>query len=110
MAALERKGVHVERRPARSMTDALSWLGTREILSVLVEGGPVLQEACAAEDLIDRVQVAIAPWNLGTGGVPAAGFIRRAIGDLNAVRGRDLGGDRLIDWDVHGTDRSDWAH
>jgi diaminohydroxyphosphoribosylaminopyrimidine deaminase/5-amino-6-(5-phosphoribosylamino)uracil reductase len=111
VAALEQKGVLVERRQTTSLSEVFAWLASRQVLSVLIEGGPALQDACAAEDLIHRVQVAVAPWRLGaTGGVPMAGFIRRAVGDLHEVSGHDLGDDRLIEWDVHGTDRSDWAH
>ena len=86
------------------------WLAERQILSVLVEGGPALQEACAAEGLIDRVQVAVSPRTLGeSGAVPAAAFIRRALVDPGSARRRTLGDDRLIEWDVHRADRSNRA-
>jgi diaminohydroxyphosphoribosylaminopyrimidine deaminase/5-amino-6-(5-phosphoribosylamino)uracil reductase len=111
VAALIDKGVHVERRHSRSLSEVFSWLAGRQILSVLVEGGPALQDACAGEGLIDRVQVAVAPQRLGDpAGVPAAEFIRRAVGDFATAPGRELGADRLIEWDVHRTDRSHRPH
>jgi diaminohydroxyphosphoribosylaminopyrimidine deaminase/5-amino-6-(5-phosphoribosylamino)uracil reductase len=79
----------------------LEWLGERGVLSLLVEGGPALHTALADADLIDRVQVVVTPRNLG-GGVPVAPVFTRAIAS-GAGRVRDLGADRLTEFDVHRT-------
>ena len=111
VAALLEKGVHVERWPSRSLSAVFRWLAARQVLSLLVEGGRALQDACDAEGLLDRVQGGVAARELGdASAVPAAACIRRAAGDFATAPGRALGDDRLIEWNVHGTDRSDWTH
>jgi diaminohydroxyphosphoribosylaminopyrimidine deaminase/5-amino-6-(5-phosphoribosylamino)uracil reductase len=104
--ALERLGVQVERRDSIALEGVFAWLAEQQVLSVLVEGGPVLQEACARDGLVDRVQVSIGGRRLdGADGVPASPFITRLLAAETRPEGRRLGDDLLIEWDVHGTDR-----
>ena len=110
--ALERLGIQVERRDTIALSGLFSWLAERQVVSVLVEGGPVLQEACAREGLIDRVQVSVAPRRMDSpaDGVPVAPFMSGLLSQPDLPAGRQLGEDLLIEWDVHGTDRSNRAH
>jgi diaminohydroxyphosphoribosylaminopyrimidine deaminase/5-amino-6-(5-phosphoribosylamino)uracil reductase len=102
VAGLERMGVEVEAFAARDLGLALTRLGERPILSLLVEGGPALHAAMAAADLIDRVQTIWTPRRLWAG-LPAADVMTRARSE-SPVRTIHLGADRLVEYDVHGTD------
>ena len=105
--AFERRGIVVERRDTRDLGGVFRWLAARDVVSVLIEGGPTLHEACAAEGLIDRVQLAVSPKPLqGSDGMPLPAFMRDGQREWDRAAGRNIGRDRLIEWDVHGTDRS----
>ncbi|MEZ5318454.1 MAG: bifunctional diaminohydroxyphosphoribosylaminopyrimidine deaminase/5-amino-6-(5-phosphoribosylamino)uracil reductase RibD [Vicinamibacterales bacterium] len=101
--ALERRGVSIERRDDRALGPMLRWLAARDVVSLLIEGGPTLQQAFWEAGAVDRSQVVVAPTVLGDGLPIAAGF-----GGEHGWRRRDpvrqLGADRFIEWDVHGTD------
>lgn len=99
---LERLGLELETFGTRELAPVLDRLGARGILSLLVEGGPALHQALAAAHLVDRVQTIVTSRQLGSG-VPAAGFMtREPPGPF--TRTLQLGADRLIEFDVHGTD------
>jgi len=98
-AELERLGAEVETFEQRDLLPVLERLGRREILSLLVEGGPALHAALADADLIDRVQAVVTPHELGAG-VPVASVFTAAIGE-GAGRVIQLGADRLSEFDVH---------
>jgi diaminohydroxyphosphoribosylaminopyrimidine deaminase/5-amino-6-(5-phosphoribosylamino)uracil reductase len=100
---LERSGVMVETRDTRSLGDIASWLGARDITSMVVEGGPALHDAFFAAGLVDRVQLLVTSKRLGTG-VKMASFLARDNEWLRRPVTRALGQDRLIEWHVHGTD------
>jgi len=74
--ALARAGVEVVRLPARAghadLRKALSDLGKREILHVVLEAGAKLNGAALQSDLVDKVALFYAPKIMGTGGVPMA--------------------------------------
>jgi diaminohydroxyphosphoribosylaminopyrimidine deaminase/5-amino-6-(5-phosphoribosylamino)uracil reductase len=80
-----------------SIPEALVDLAAREIVSVLVEGGPALHRAFWDADVVDRVQVIETSTVLG-GGVEAF----RPPQPPDAER-RRIGDDLLITWDVHRT-------
>lgn len=98
-AELERLGVEVEAFDERNLSAVLGRLAEREVLSLLVEGGPALHAALGEADLIDRVQTVDTPRVLGAG-VPAAALfaVARAEGTARVVQ---LGPDRLTEFDVH---------
>ena len=98
--ALERRGVDVQAFDSRDLDALMSWLAGRGILSLLVEGGPALHDALAAVRFVDRVQLAVTPVRLGAG-VKAAAITQRVPAD---ARVRQLGDDRVIEFDVHWTD------
>jgi diaminohydroxyphosphoribosylaminopyrimidine deaminase / 5-amino-6-(5-phosphoribosylamino)uracil reductase len=77
--ALHRAGVEVVRLPGRGskpdLTEALAELGRREILSVLLESGSILNAAAMAAGVVDKLRVFIAPKLVGIATSPAIGFI-----------------------------------
>ena len=86
----------------RAVAPVLDFLGTREVSSLLVEGGPRLHDAFFSARLVDRVQRVRTGHVLEAGVRAAAGF--DASHEPAATRGRMLGEDLLVEWDVHGVD------
>jgi diaminohydroxyphosphoribosylaminopyrimidine deaminase/5-amino-6-(5-phosphoribosylamino)uracil reductase len=62
---LQRAGVEVVQLPARAgkpdLSRAMAYLGKREIVSVLLEAGPILSSAAIAAGVADKIRVFIAP-------------------------------------------------
>ena len=54
---------------ADTVLDGLKALVARDVSTLLVEGGPLLQRAFADAQLVDRVHLVVAPDALGAGGV-----------------------------------------
>jgi len=86
----------------RAVGPVLDFLGTRDVNSLLVEGGPRLHDAFFGARLVDRVQRVRTRHVLETGVRAAAGF--DASREPAGTRGRMLGEDLLVEWDVHGID------
>jgi diaminohydroxyphosphoribosylaminopyrimidine deaminase/5-amino-6-(5-phosphoribosylamino)uracil reductase len=102
VAALAERGVFVEVVDHHDLRALLARLAEREIVSLLLEGGPTLAAAFAAEGLIDRVQWVVTRSKLSSG-VPA---LTRGLSDLTLHRPprvTSLGDDVLIEFDVHGS-------
>jgi diaminohydroxyphosphoribosylaminopyrimidine deaminase/5-amino-6-(5-phosphoribosylamino)uracil reductase len=100
VAAFTGNGVIVETVADRNLTEVLARLADRGILSLLVEGGPTLQNAFGRAGQVDRIQRVMTPRRLG-GGVAApelAGLAAQETGRLQ------LGEDTLTEFDVHRTD------
>ncbi|HYN05793.1 MAG TPA: bifunctional diaminohydroxyphosphoribosylaminopyrimidine deaminase/5-amino-6-(5-phosphoribosylamino)uracil reductase RibD [Vicinamibacterales bacterium] len=100
LASLERQGVTIDLSGDAPLRSVLGTLAERQILSLLVEGGPTLQQAFLEAHLVDRLQWITTPTTLGTG-VPA---VCRAGLDAGEPRRIKLGDDVLMEFDVHGTD------
>ena len=66
---LERAGAELEPIQEQDLGAALRRLGERQIVSLVLEGGPTLQRAAAADGLVDAVHLYIAPTTLGPEGV-----------------------------------------
>jgi diaminohydroxyphosphoribosylaminopyrimidine deaminase / 5-amino-6-(5-phosphoribosylamino)uracil reductase len=98
---LERRGVIVERRKTRDLEPVLRWLAAREIVSLLVEGGPALHAAFHHLGVVDRVQWVVTPVRLGDGLPAYAGVLEDSV-RRGAVQVKVLGDDLLFDIDVHG--------
>jgi diaminohydroxyphosphoribosylaminopyrimidine deaminase/5-amino-6-(5-phosphoribosylamino)uracil reductase len=96
VAALLAQGMDVERFAARDPAAALTRMGERGVLSLLLEGGPTLQTAFAEAGLIDRVQCVTTPHVLGAG-VPAPPVALESIGKGRILR---LGADTLHEVDL----------
>ena len=109
-ADLAARGIDVEARESRDLRSVLTDLAERDILSLLVEGGPALHAAFAEAELIDRAQWVVTPRDLGAG-VPLMPLFTRLITPPHEPsRVIELGEDVLIEFDVHGTDRSHRPH
>lgn len=102
VAALRARGVDVVTLPERDLAAALAVLGSREITSLLVEGGPALQDAFAAAQLVDRVQTITVPRTLGAG--VAEPRLLELEGKLSEPIAIHAGGDTLLEADVHRAD------
>jgi diaminohydroxyphosphoribosylaminopyrimidine deaminase/5-amino-6-(5-phosphoribosylamino)uracil reductase len=100
--SLEQRGIEILALPSRDLAAALVRLAERPILSLLVEGGPALQEAFAGDGLVDRVQTIIVPRCLG-GGVPAPRLLalEERLAEPLVIH---AGADRLLEADVYRAD------
>jgi diaminohydroxyphosphoribosylaminopyrimidine deaminase/5-amino-6-(5-phosphoribosylamino)uracil reductase len=67
--ALEAAGAQLEPIEGGNLTAAFQRLGERQVMSLLLEGGPAVQKAAAAANLIDAVHLYVAPQALGKDGV-----------------------------------------
>jgi diaminohydroxyphosphoribosylaminopyrimidine deaminase/5-amino-6-(5-phosphoribosylamino)uracil reductase len=97
--ALERAGATVV--GSADLHDALTRLAERDVQSLLVEGGGRLHAALWDADLVDYLQLYIAPVWIGRGGVPAFGGRTVAAGALVDQHVELLGPDVLIEGYVH---------
>jgi len=73
-------------------------------MSLLLEGGPTLQRAAAAENVIDAVQLYVAPDALGTNGVRWLEPDDLRIASLADRRVLPCGPDVFMEGYVHGID------
>jgi diaminohydroxyphosphoribosylaminopyrimidine deaminase/5-amino-6-(5-phosphoribosylamino)uracil reductase len=100
--ALERRGVIVETVEPHDLPAVLHRLAEREIVSLLLEGGPGLAAAFADAGLVDRVEVIATSCVLGQGvrwdSASVSDLLRR-----RRPRVTPLGQDNLLEFDVHGT-------
>jgi diaminohydroxyphosphoribosylaminopyrimidine deaminase/5-amino-6-(5-phosphoribosylamino)uracil reductase len=98
---LERRGVTIERWGDETLQTVLKRLGEHEVLSLLVEGGPTLQQSFIDAGLVDRLQWIETPQRLTTGvRAPTRANLRTA----GLPRKTQLGDDALTESDVHGSD------
>ena len=109
LAHLSSRGVVIQPCDTRGLEPALAWLAARDIVTLLVEGGPTLHAALAEEGLIDRVQWVISPKTLGEG-VAIAATVGRHVDPSRPATIRQLGDDVLFEFDVHRTDRNHRPH
>ena len=107
--ALAARGLEVLALPARDLSLALARLGERGVVSLLIEGGPTLQDAFAEADLVYLVQTVIAvPVRLAGGAHPDALVFGPELGRLEGrlinPRWTSAGDDKLVEEDVHRAD------
>ena len=101
IVTLERRGVTIERWGDETLQTVLKRLAEREVVSLLVEGGPTLQQSFIDAGLVDRLQWIETAKTLTTGvRAPARDNIRAA----GLARTTQLGDDVLTESDVHGSD------
>lgn len=100
LAMLEKRGVLIDRCGDAGVTAALQRLAEREIVSLLVEGGPALHQAFIDAGLVDRLQLISTPRTLTTGVRPASHDKLR----IGPARVTQLGEDTLKEFDVHRLD------
>lgn len=95
VASLRAIGVEPQLLPARDLAALGRALAEREIQSLLIEGGPRLQQAWLDAGLVDAVQYVRTPARLGTG-VPAAPALQAWMG-RGLGRATTLGEDVLVE-------------
>jgi diaminohydroxyphosphoribosylaminopyrimidine deaminase/5-amino-6-(5-phosphoribosylamino)uracil reductase len=76
---------------------ALGRLASRELTSMVVDGGPSLHEAFWHAGVVDRIELFIAPKPIGVGGVPWAAVPDGTIGSLAELTAVPLGEDVRIE-------------
>ena len=99
--ALEEAGAIVVAIADPSLTAALRALSSRDIQSILLEGGAVVHQAAWDERVVDYAQLYIAPAALGGGGPAMAGPSGSFLAALSEQSVRPLGPDVLIEGYVH---------
>ena len=102
-ARLADAGAEVECLDAgRFLRDGFERLAGRGVTSLVLEGGRLVHEAVWDAGLVDRVQIFVAPVDLGTAGV--AWMDRgRIFGGVDTFSVRACGPDLLMEADVHRT-------
>jgi len=103
LEALESSGVVVERRTDRSLPAVLADLARRDVLSLLVEGGPHLHAAFCQAGVVDRMQWIVTPRELRSG-VPLGADVGHGLTWTTPPRVTMLGPDVAVELDVHRTD------
>jgi riboflavin biosynthesis pyrimidine reductase len=90
--ALVAAGAEVERiaEPA-FLRAALGRLASRGVMSLIVEGGPMLHEAFWRAGLVDRVELFVSPTSIGTEGVAWGGLPAGSIASLVDLTARPIG-------------------
>jgi diaminohydroxyphosphoribosylaminopyrimidine deaminase/5-amino-6-(5-phosphoribosylamino)uracil reductase len=105
VAALKGAGATIrvtdDTRPLEAGLEALAASST---LSMVVEGGPALHRAFWDADLVDRVQIFVAPRAIGEGGVPWLGEPVMNSSRIAWQESRRLDGDVLLEGYVHRAD------
>jgi diaminohydroxyphosphoribosylaminopyrimidine deaminase/5-amino-6-(5-phosphoribosylamino)uracil reductase len=98
---LQEAGARVIAVPQTGMNAALSVLPSFEIQSLILEGGTQVQKAAWEEDVVDYVQLYVAPLWLGEEGVPLLDGSSFSTTSLIERRVEQLGPDVLIEGYVH---------
>ena len=99
--ALERVGADILAPEHAGVRHALRALSALDIQSVLLEGGAAVQAAAWDEDVVDYVQLYVAPVALGAGGVPLLDGRRCSLAWLIDSQVEMLGPDTVIEGYVH---------
>lgn len=105
LAALENAGATIQVIDSgRSLDASVAALGASSTSSVIVEGGPSLHRAFWDADLVDRVQILVAPRTIGDAGLPWLGATIRNSSRITWQDSRHLGDDILLEGYVHRAD------
>jgi diaminohydroxyphosphoribosylaminopyrimidine deaminase/5-amino-6-(5-phosphoribosylamino)uracil reductase len=99
---LEAQGAQIEVTDDGSLRAGLMRLGSRQINSLLLEGGAAIHQAALAEDVVDFVRLYVTPRALGSGAVPFAQGRPFSSASLAFRRIEPLGPDVMIEGYVHG--------
>lgn len=101
---LERAGATLVKTEGESMTAALQALVAFDIQSLVLEGGTAVHQAAWDEDVVDYVQLYLAPIMVGAQGVPLFDVRSLSIASLFEVSVNVLGPDVVIEGYVHRPD------
>lgn len=104
-AALDEAGAVIHSIDGSHLLEAsLEALAARGVLSLVVEGGPLLHGAFWDANLVDRVQILVAPRTIGERGVAWLGLPMMGSTRLEWREPRHLGDDVLLEGYVHRAD------
>ena len=101
---LEHAGAELEPIISGTLADAFTRLGERQIMSLVLEGGPALQAAAWRAGVVDAVHLYVAPIILGDEAVAWLDTDMLSIASLRERRVTPLGADVLMEGYVHGID------
>ena len=87
---------------ATSLAEGLQMLLKWDVSTLLVEGGPVLQNGFVSDGLIDRVHMVVAPHLIGQSGIKWLGDDVLPSSSLSFVAAEPRGADIWIEADVYG--------
>ena len=102
--ALEGAGATVIEIDDPSLAEAIRALTAHDIQSLLLEGGAAVHQAAWEEDIVDYVQLYVAPVAIGAGGPGFLEGMAFTPASLHEQRTRTLGPDTLIEGYVHRPD------
>jgi diaminohydroxyphosphoribosylaminopyrimidine deaminase / 5-amino-6-(5-phosphoribosylamino)uracil reductase len=102
-APLEARGAQIEVAADDTFRAALDRLASRQVGSLLLEGGAAIHAAAWDEGLVDYVRLYITPHVLGDGAVPLLPDRAFSPAELRERRIASLGPDVLIEGYVHGS-------
>lgn len=103
-AELTRAGAELEPIRSGDLVDAFARLGSRQMMSLILEGGVALQAAAWKAGLVDAVHLYVAPALLGGDAMPWLGVDTVSIASLLDRRVTPLGPDVFMEGYVHGID------
>ena len=86
------------------LVEALRALGRRNIMAMILEGGPTLQQAFWRAGLVDRVQLFVSSHALGRDGVEWGGLPGSSVAFLDELSAHPVGADVRIEGYVHRAD------
>ena len=99
--ALRHVGATVQAMESADVTAAFRWLGSAQMMSLVLEGGPTLQSAAWQAGVVDCVHLYVAPLKLGSAGVKW--LPTGILSTLVETREEQLGTDRFTAGYVHRT-------
>ena len=103
-AELTQAGAELEPIGSGELADAFARLGSRQLMSLILEGGVALQAAAWNAGLVDAVHLYVAPALLGSDAIPWLDADTVSIASLLDRRVTPLGPDVFMEGYVHGID------
>jgi diaminohydroxyphosphoribosylaminopyrimidine deaminase/5-amino-6-(5-phosphoribosylamino)uracil reductase len=103
-AELRRAGAELEPINGGDLVEAFARLGSRQMTSLILEGGVALQAAAWSAGVVDAVHLYVAPALLGNDAMPWLDTDTISIASLRDRRVMPLGPDVFMEGYVHGID------
>ena len=97
LEVIDERDVTPENASAAFLQDALTRLAGREVLSLIVEGGPVLHGAFWRAGLVDRIELFVSPNAIGAEGVEWSALPDGSVASLAELTARPVGDDVRIE-------------
>ena len=97
LEVIDEREITQENASAAFLQDALTRLARREVLSLVVEGGPVLHGAFWRAGLVDRIELFVSPNAIGSEGVEWSALPDGSVASLAELTARPVGDDVRIE-------------